>query len=55
MLEHELMIFLKHTDKRIIDVILREHSHCGHEDWIFRKCLDYYLKMMGREPYEDGV
>ncbi len=47
------MVFLKHTDHHIIEVILKEHPQWGHGDGICRECLDYYKKSVGHTPYID--
>ena len=52
-LERDLMVFLKHTDIHIIEVVLKEHPKWGHKDGICQECLDYYKKSMGHTPYID--
>lgn len=52
-LEHDLMVFLKHTDHHIIEVVLKEHPKWGHQDGICKECLEYYKKSMGHTPYMD--
>ncbi len=52
-LERDLMVFLKHTDHHIIEVVLKEHPKWGHQDGICQECLDYYKKTLGHEPYHD--
>ena len=52
-LAHDLMVFLKHTDHHIIEVVLKEHPHWGHADGICKECLDYYKKTLGHKPYID--
>jgi hypothetical protein len=52
-IEHDLMVFLKHTDHHIIDVIMKEHPKWVHGDGICRECFDYYKKSVGHTPYMD--
>ena len=52
-MEHDLMVFLKHTDHHIIEVVLREHPQWAHQNGICQECLDYYKKSMGHMPYID--
>jgi hypothetical protein len=52
-IEHDLVVFLKHTDHHIIEIVLKEHPQWRHEEAICRECLDYYKKTMGHKPYMD--
>jgi hypothetical protein len=52
-MEHDLMVFLKHTDHHIIDVILKEHPKWAQGSGICPECLDYYKKSMGHTAYMD--
>ena len=52
-MEHDLMVFLKHTDHHIIEVILKEHPKWARGDGICRECLDYLKKSIGHTSYMD--
>lgn len=50
-MEHDLMVFLKHTDHHIIETILKEHPQWAHQDGICQECLDYYKKNIGHTAF----
>ncbi|OQA57295.1 MAG: hypothetical protein BWY42_00631 [Candidatus Omnitrophica bacterium ADurb.Bin277] len=48
------MIFLKHTDAHIPEVIKRKHFARIHKDGIRAECPGYYKKNMNHPLFLDG-
>jgi hypothetical protein len=49
--ERDLLVFLSHADKHIIDAIKKEHPEWVESDGACPKCIDYFRSELGREPY----
>jgi hypothetical protein len=47
--ERELLVYMKHTDRHIIDEIKKKHPDWATSDGLCAKCADYYKKAMGKE------
>ncbi len=54
-LDHDLVVFLKHTDHHIIDLILREHPQWAHGAGICKECLEYYRKSIGHNAFLEDI
>ncbi len=54
-LERDLVVFLKHTDHHIIEMILKEHPKWMHGDGICKECLDYYKKSIGHTAFLEDI
>jgi len=42
--ERDLVAFIKHTDKHVIEAIQKDHPEWVAKDGVCHKCLDYYKK-----------
>lgn len=48
-IERDLVLYLKHTDRHIMDEIRKKHPEWAEKDGLCGKCLDHYRKAMGKE------
>ncbi len=48
-LPRELMSFLDHTERHIVEIIKRDHPDWAEDDGICKKCYDYYKKSLRGE------
>ena len=44
--EGDLLVYINHTEKHIIEEIQSVHPEWIHEDGVCHKCIDYYRKQM---------
>ncbi|MDD5217528.1 MAG: hypothetical protein PHN49_05375 [Candidatus Omnitrophica bacterium] len=50
-MKRDLVVFLKHTDEHIVDMIKSKHPEWVSADGVCRKCSDYYRKQIkGESP-----
>lgn len=45
-LEHDLMVYVNHTQAHIIDEIQADHPDWVEKDGLCRKCVEYYREQM---------
>ncbi len=54
-IDHDLVVFLKHTDPPLIANILKEHPQWAHGAGICKECLEYYRKSIGHNAFLEDI
>ncbi len=54
MVGREILVYMDHTEKHIIDLIQHDHPDWKEDDGVCRKCKEYYEAELKGAPFGDA-